>query len=62
MDKALEEHHVMYGVIGELKKKKPGSQRYDAIFTVLGELCKHHNQTGRGRNAAQRRKSRYRLG
>ena len=42
MDEALEEHHVVHGVIGELKKMKPGDERYDAKFTVLGELCKHH--------------------
>lgn len=42
MDEALEEHHVVHAVIGELKKMKPGDERYDAKFTVLGELCKHH--------------------
>lgn len=42
MDEALEEHHVVHGVIGELKKMKPGDERYDAKFTMLGELCKHH--------------------
>ncbi len=42
MDEALEEHHVVHGVIGELKKMKPGDERYDAKVTVLSELCKHH--------------------
>ena len=42
MDEALEEHHVVHGVIAELKKMKPGDDRYDAKFTVLGELIKHH--------------------
>jgi hemerythrin-like domain-containing protein len=42
MDEALEEHHVVHAVIAELKKMKPGDERYDAKFTVLGELCKHH--------------------
>jgi hypothetical protein len=42
MDEALEEHHVVHAVIAELKKMKPGDDRYDAKFTVLGELCKHH--------------------
>lgn len=32
----------MHGVIGELKEMEPGGERYDAKFTVLGELCKHH--------------------
>ncbi|MDR4462059.1 MAG: hypothetical protein MRJ67_16335 [Nitrospirales bacterium] len=41
MDEALEEHHVLYGVIGELKKMKPGDERYDANVTVLGELCQY---------------------
>ncbi len=44
MDEALEEHHVVHGVIGELKKMKPGDQRYEAKVTVLSELCKHHIQ------------------
>lgn len=42
MDEAIEEHHVVRGVIGELKKMKPGDERYDAKVTVLSELCKHH--------------------
>ncbi len=42
MDEALEEHHVVHGVIGELKKMKPSDERYDAKVTVLSELCKHH--------------------
>jgi hemerythrin superfamily protein len=42
MDEALEEHHVVHGVIGELKNMKPGDERYDAKFTVFGELVKHH--------------------
>jgi hemerythrin HHE cation binding domain-containing protein len=44
MDEAIEEHHVVHGVIGELKKMKPGDERYDAKVTVLSELCKHHIQ------------------
>ncbi len=42
MDEAIEEHHVVHGVIGELKKMKPSDERYDAKVTVLSELCKHH--------------------
>ena len=42
MDEAQEEHHVVHVVIAELKKMNPGDERYDAKFTVLGELCKHH--------------------
>lgn len=42
MDEALEEHHVVHGLIGELKKMKPSNERYDAKFTVLAENVKHH--------------------
>lgn len=42
MDEALEEHHIVHGVIRELKKMKPDNERYDAKFIVLGELVKHH--------------------
>lgn len=42
MDEALEEHHVVHGLIGELKKMKPSDDRYDAKFTVLAENVKHH--------------------
>lgn len=42
MDEALEEHHVVHGMIGELKKMKPGDERYDAKFTVLAESVRHH--------------------
>ena len=42
MDEALEEHHVVHGLIGELKKMKPSNHRYDAKFTVLAENVKHH--------------------
>ena len=42
MDEALEEHHVVHGLIGELKKMKPSDARYDAKFTVLAENVRHH--------------------
>jgi hemerythrin superfamily protein len=42
MDEALEEHHVVHGLMGELKKMKPSDDRYDAKFTVLAENCKQH--------------------
>ena len=42
MDEALEEHHVVHGLIGELKKMKPSDERYDAKFTVLAENVRHH--------------------
>jgi len=42
MDEALEEHHVVHGLIGELRKMKPRDERYDAKFTVLAENVRHH--------------------
>lgn len=42
MDEALEEHHVVHGLLGELKKMKPSDERYDAKFTVLAENVRHH--------------------
>jgi hemerythrin superfamily protein len=42
MDEALEEHHVVHGLLEELKKMKPGNERYDAKFTVLAENVRHH--------------------
>ncbi|HJU04031.1 MAG TPA: hemerythrin domain-containing protein [Nitrospiraceae bacterium] len=48
MDEALEEHHVVHVLVGELKKMKPRSERYDAKFTVLGESVKHHIQEEEG--------------
>ena len=42
MDEALEEHHVVHGLLGELKKMKASDARYDAKFTVLAENVRHH--------------------
>jgi hemerythrin superfamily protein len=42
MDEALEEHHVVHGLLVELKKMKPTDERYDAKFTVLAENVRHH--------------------
>ncbi|NWF73328.1 MAG: hemerythrin domain-containing protein, partial [Nitrospirae bacterium] len=42
MDEALEEHHVVHGLLVELKKMKAGDERYDAKFTVLAENVRHH--------------------
>jgi hemerythrin superfamily protein len=42
MDEALEEHHVVHGLLGELKKMEPSDERYDAKFTVLAENVRHH--------------------
>lgn len=42
MDEAAEEHHVAKQLMHELWKMKPGDPRYDAKFTVLAEMVKHH--------------------
>ncbi len=42
MDEALEEHHVVHVLITELKRMSPGTERFDAKFTVLAENVKHH--------------------
>jgi len=42
MDEAVEEHHVADQLMQELAKMKPGDSRYDAKFTVLAEMVKHH--------------------
>ena len=42
MDEALEEHHVVHGLLVELKKMKPSDERYDAKFRVLAESVRHH--------------------
>jgi hemerythrin superfamily protein len=42
MDEALQEHHVVKFLIGELEEMEPGDEFYDAKFTVLSENVKHH--------------------
>ena len=42
MDEAVEEHHLVHVLIKELKKLKPADEIFQAKFTVLGELVKHH--------------------
>ena len=42
MNEAVEEHHLVHILIAELKKLKPNDEKFQAKFTVLGELVKHH--------------------
>jgi len=42
MNEAVEEHHLVHVLIKELKKLKPKDEVFQAKFTVLGELVKHH--------------------
>ncbi|MBV6470995.1 MAG: hypothetical protein NBKEAIPA_02922 [Nitrospirae bacterium] len=42
MNEAVEEHHVVHVLIAELKKLKPSDEKFQAKFSVLSELVKHH--------------------
>jgi len=42
MNEAVEEHHLVHVLIAELKKLKPGDEKFQAKFSVLSELVKHH--------------------
>lgn len=42
MDEALEEHHAAKLLIEELEQLRPRDERFDAKFTVLIEMVKHH--------------------
>lgn len=42
MNEAIEEHHVVKLLIAELKKLKASDERFEAKFSVLSEMVKHH--------------------
>jgi hemerythrin superfamily protein len=42
LDESLEEHHVVKGLIAELREMSAGDERYAAKFRVLAENVKHH--------------------
>ena len=44
LDESLEEHHVVKGLIAELRKMSAADERYAAKFRVLAENVKHHIQ------------------
>lgn len=44
MNEAVEEHHLVHVLIAELKKLKSGDEKFQAKFSVLSELVKHHIQ------------------
>ena len=48
MNEAVEEHHLVHVLIKELKKLKPKDEVFQAKFTVLGELVKHHIEEEEG--------------
>ncbi|HEX2055338.1 MAG TPA: hemerythrin domain-containing protein [Nitrospiraceae bacterium] len=42
LDESLEEHHVVKGLIAELREMSAADERYAAKFRVLAENVKHH--------------------
>lgn len=48
MNEAVEEHHLVHVLIAELKKLKPSDERFQAKFSVLSELVKHHIEEEEG--------------
>ena len=48
MNEAVEEHHLVHVLIAELKKLKPNDDRFQAKFSVLSELVKHHVEEEEG--------------
>ena len=47
MSEAVEEHHLVHVLIAELKKLKH-NERFEAKFSVLSELVKHHIEEEEG--------------
>ena len=48
MNEAIEEHHLVHVLIKELKKLAPRDEKFQAKFSVLGELVKHHIEEEEG--------------
>jgi hemerythrin superfamily protein len=48
MNEAVEEHHLVHVLIAELKKLKPSDDKFQAKFSVLSELVKHHIEEEEG--------------
>ncbi len=57
MNESIEEHHVVHFLLGELKKLKPGDDKFDAKFSVLGEMVKHHIEEEEGEMLPQAEES-----
>jgi hypothetical protein len=57
MNESIEEHHVVHLLLGELKKLKPGDEKFDAKFSVLGEMVKHHIEEEEGEMLQQAEES-----
>jgi len=57
MNEAVEEHHLVHVLIAELKKLKSSDEKFQAKFTVLGELGKHHSEEEEGEMLPQAEKA-----
>jgi hemerythrin-like domain-containing protein len=57
MDEALVEHDSAKELIAQLLEMQPGDHLYDAKFTVLGEMVKHHIEEEESRIFQKARKS-----
>ena len=57
MNEANEEHHLVHVLIAELKELEPSDEAYQAKFTVLGELVKHHVKEEEGEMFPQAQKA-----
>lgn len=57
MNEAVEEHHLVHVLIAELKKLKASDDKFQAKFTVLGELVKHHIEEEEGEMLPQAEKA-----
>ena len=57
MNEANEEHHLVHVLIAELKELEPSDDTFQAKFTVLGELVKHHVKEEEGEMFPQAQKA-----
>jgi hypothetical protein len=57
MNEANEEHHLVHVLIAELKELEPSDETFQAKFTVLGELVKHHVKEEEGEMFPQAQKA-----
>ena len=57
MNEANEEHHLVHVLIAELKELDPSDDAFQAKFTVLGELVKHHVKEEEGEMFPQAQKA-----
>ena len=58
MNEAIEEHHLVHILTEELLSLSPSEEIFQAKFTVLGEVVKHHIKEEEGEMFPQAQKSR----